>query len=69
MIPNPDQDAGQGSMLAHLSGQHTNLMRYTAGKLVVFSIVLGTGLRRFGQGMGPKQIPTKSASSLGSPHH
>ena len=70
MIPNPDQhEADQERMQAHLSRQHTSLRRYMVGKLGVFSIVLGTGLKRFEQRMRPEQILTKSASSLGSPHH
>ena len=70
MVPNPDQqEADQERMQAHLSGQHTSLTRCMVGKLAAFSIVLGTGLKRFEQRMRSEQIPTKSASSLGSPHH
>jgi hypothetical protein len=71
MVPNLyNHEIDQERMLAHLSGEHASLMRENmARKLGVFLIVLGTSLKRLEQVMRPKQIPTKSMSSLGSPHH
>jgi hypothetical protein len=71
MVPNPyHHETDQKQMPAQLSRQHTSLMLYMAGKLAVFSIALGTGLKRFGQRMRQKHIPTKQRRPWSqSPHH